>query len=166
MTAEEIQELAKAVAAKHSLPPEAVLAVAEQESGFQPWSMRYESTFYAKYVAPKVIGGMAITEGMARATSWGVMQIMGETARELGFAGSSLAELCDPAEGLEYGCRKLAQCYRQAAGLWKKAFEIYNGQGPAAYMYSQRAVERMEKWRTNLLPPPATTAPTEAQNPG
>ncbi len=35
------------------------------------------------------------------------MQILGQTAREIGFDGTFLTELCDPEIGLEWGCRYL-----------------------------------------------------------
>lgn len=35
------------------------------------------------------------------ANQWGVMQVMGGVAREVGFKGSFLTELCDPEVGIE-----------------------------------------------------------------
>jgi len=55
-----------------------------------------------------VVGDRAsiLTELLGQQTSWGLMQIMGATARERGFRGW-LTELCDPATNLEWGCRHL-----------------------------------------------------------
>lgn len=41
---------------------------------------------------------------MFQKTSWGLMQIMGGTARDLGFAGP-LTDLMDPELGIFWGCR-------------------------------------------------------------
>ena len=55
-----------------------------------------------------VVGDRAsiLTELLGQQASWGLMQIMGATARERGFKGW-LTELCDPAVNLEWGCRHL-----------------------------------------------------------
>jgi soluble lytic murein transglycosylase-like protein len=105
-----------------------VAAVCEQESSWLPFSIRYEPGFLAKYVAPIYNAcKISATEAYARSFSWGLMQIMGQTARELGFTGESLAELCDPETGIEFGCRKLAACLKNAGGDQTKALPAYNG---------------------------------------
>src|SRR6202795_1782946 len=43
--------LARRAAAAQSLDPALVCAVVEQESAWNPWAMRYEPLFFAKYVA-------------------------------------------------------------------------------------------------------------------
>jgi soluble lytic murein transglycosylase-like protein len=40
--------LARKVAAAQSLDPGLVCAVVEQESGWNPWAMRYEPAFFSK----------------------------------------------------------------------------------------------------------------------
>ena len=95
-------------AQKYGLEPEIVAAVCEQESSWNPWAARYEPLFYVKYVAPMNLPG---TESQMRATSFGLMQIMGETAREFGFGGGYLTELCDPDTGVNFGCKKLQKCF-------------------------------------------------------
>jgi hypothetical protein len=67
--------------------------------------MRYEPAFRTRYVAPL---GLPPTEEIARSISWGLMQVMGQVAREHGFSGKYLSALCDPAAGLELGCTVLA----------------------------------------------------------
>jgi soluble lytic murein transglycosylase-like protein len=120
--------MAKAAAGHHNLDPSLVCAVCEQESGWNQWAIRYEPGFLSRYVMPLYQrGGMTVTEAYTRAMSWGLMQILGEVAREFEFAGASLAELCDPATGLEYGCRKLADCLTRAKGDEAAALQQYNG---------------------------------------
>lgn len=52
-------------------------------------------------------------EAQDRSTSWGLMQIMGQTAIEFGWKGP-LQDLLEPVNGIEWGCRKLAQCFQAA----------------------------------------------------
>ena len=99
-------------ARQHGLPIALVRAVVEVESGGDPWAIRYEPGFFDRYVRDLKISPVypcsIQTERVARATSWGLMQIMGQKARELGYAEPFLSRLCEPDFGLEYGCRFLA----------------------------------------------------------
>jgi soluble lytic murein transglycosylase-like protein len=137
--------LARATAAAHALDPALVCAVAEQESSWIPWAIRYEPGFLARYVAPLFTAGkISATEAYARAFSWGLMQVMGQVAREHGFAGASLAELCDPAVGLEYGCRVLTAKLAQAEGNVERALLLWNG--AANIHYAQEVQARLERY--------------------
>lgn len=99
-------------ARQHGLPIALVRAVVEVESGGNPLSIRYEPGFFDRYVRDLKISPVypcsLQTERVARATSWGLMQIMGQKAREMGYADPYLSRLCEPDFGLEYGCRFLA----------------------------------------------------------
>jgi hypothetical protein len=101
----ELIVLARAAAANHSLDPALVCAIVEQESAWDPHAIRYEPGFRTRYVAPL---GLPPTEEIARSISWGLMQVMGQVAREHGFSGKFLSALCDPALGLDIGCAALA----------------------------------------------------------
>ena len=74
---------------------------------------------------------LGATEFNAQCTSRGLMQVMGAVARERGFVGQFLTELCDPETGIEYGVRQLT--------IFLKKYELrmallrYNGGGRAAY---------------------------------
>lgn len=46
-------------------------------------------------------------EWWGQAASWGLMQVMGAVARELGMKGD-IASLCDPEIGVQFGCMHLA----------------------------------------------------------
>jgi soluble lytic murein transglycosylase-like protein len=82
----ELISLARAAALAHSLDPALVCAVCEQESAWNPWAIRYEPGFLARYVAPLFTAGkISATEAYARSFSWGLMQVMGQVAREHGF---------------------------------------------------------------------------------
>ncbi len=133
----ELVALAHAAASAHSLWPELVCAVVEQESSWNPWALRYEDAFYTRYVERQLAGNLGpqiargaltdATEARARAFSWGLMQVMGQVARERGFAGPSLAALCDPATGLDFGCRVLAAKLAAAEGNVARSLLLWNG---------------------------------------
>lgn len=136
MTYPPITALARTIAARYDLPVQLVLAIVKVESNGDPWAVRYESAFYKRYIVPLPIVPIPPcsldTERVMRATSWGLMQIMGQVARELRFAGAFLSELCEPAVGLEYGCRHLAKLrdrYHAAWGL-EGVTAAYNAGSP------------------------------------
>jgi len=124
-------EFARAAAARHGLDPALVCAIVEQESAWNPWAVRYEPVFFAKYVAPLFavakIEPATNTEAYSRAFSWGLMQVMGQSARERGFTGNFLSKLCDPSTGLEAGCELFAHKLAVAGGKVDRALALWNG---------------------------------------
>jgi len=139
--------LARTTAAHHSLDPALICAIVEQESAWDPHAIRYEPAFRTRYVAPL---GLPPTEEVARSISWGLMQVMGQVAREHNFTAKSLAALCDPATGLAIGCSVFAAKLRAstndpasaanngdaatvAANVVHRALELWNGGANQAY---------------------------------
>jgi soluble lytic murein transglycosylase-like protein len=61
------------------------------------------------------------------------MQVMGQVAREFGFEDASLAELCDAATGIEFGCRILAARMARAKGDALAALLAWNGGANSNY---------------------------------
>lgn len=103
----QLMVLARKAATAQSLDAALVCAV-EQESGWNPWAMRYEPAFFAKYVAALYANyKVTASEAYARGFSWGLMQVMGQVARETGFEGPFLSALCDPEQSLALGCKVL-----------------------------------------------------------
>jgi soluble lytic murein transglycosylase-like protein len=124
----ELIALARRIAAAHALDPALVCAVIEQESAWNPWAVRYEPGFLSRYVAPLYTAGkLSATEAYTRAMSWGLMQVMGQLARESGFAGDSLPALCDPATSVELGCAILAKRLARSRGDVSAALLAWNG---------------------------------------
>ncbi len=127
--------VAELAAATHRLPAGLVKAIIQVESGGNTYAMRYEAAFLYRYVpsTPQRFGCASLeTERQARATSWGLMQIMGQVARELGCKEPFLSTLCDAETGLRYGCLLLARLrdlYLRGYG-WDGVISAYNQGSP------------------------------------
>jgi soluble lytic murein transglycosylase-like protein len=128
-----------------------VCAVIEQESSWNTHAIRYEPGFRTRYVAPL---GLPPTEEIARSISWGLMQVMGQVAREHGFDGKFLSGLCDPALGLDIGCRVLAHKIASAHGDIAAALALWNG--GANPEYPQQVLQKLPAYER--VPPRAPPA--------
>lgn len=129
MTKPEIIALAKQTATKYALPPDVVMGIIEQESSFDTWAIRYEPEFQIRYVKALDLDP---TTSVARSISWGLMQVMGQSVREIGYVGP-LPQLCDPATGIEWGCRLFMTKMAHAAGNVEAALSLWNGGGNPNY---------------------------------
>jgi soluble lytic murein transglycosylase-like protein len=123
--------LARKWAVKYGLDAYLVCAVIEQESAWNPWAVRFEPAFLHEYVKP-VDPTYPTTQEITRACSFGLMQIMGLTAMEFGWRGAYLTDLCDPDNGVDFGCRKLQKCFA-IHGEAETSLLAYNGGGNALY---------------------------------
>jgi len=134
-TIEARKQLGAKWGAVHSLDPALVCAVATLESSWNPWAVRYEPAFLTKYIQPLLNNGTVktMTEATMRSSSFGLMQILGQVARENGFTGQFLTELCDPDVGMDFGCRKLAKCVQNHPNDQRGALLAYNGGGNPQY---------------------------------
>ena len=142
MLTPEIQKLVAENAVLFSLPEWLIVAVINTESGGDPWAVRFEAAFRAHYVPDQcqVFGASHETERTTRACSWGLMQIMGQVAREHGYVGP-IPQLCDPAVGLYWGCVKLRKCLDLANQDVHAALQRYNGGSNPDY--SAQVMSRM-----------------------
>lgn len=126
----DIEALIRAAAARHQLPIALVRAIVRVESSADPHAMRYEPAFYRRYVQHcqhRVWPGVSRdTEEQLRAFSFGLMQIMGQTAREAGYAEKFLTGLLDPATNFDWGCRYLAALQKRYHGNAEAATAAYN----------------------------------------
>jgi soluble lytic murein transglycosylase-like protein len=138
--------LAKTVAQRFRLVPELVCAVCEQESGWNPWAVRYEPAFMSRYVAPLYAANkIGATEAWCRAMSFGLMQVMGQVARECGVTLQFLTGLCDPEAGLSIGCTVLAKKLEVAKGDVAEGLLKFNGGSNANY--AVQVLARVAKYR-------------------
>jgi soluble lytic murein transglycosylase-like protein len=130
MSIEQLYAVARSGALNAGLDPALVMAVCQHESSWNPWAVRFEPGFYRTYTSAMKLPE---TEKTMRATSFGLMQIMGQVAREKGFDEPFLTALCDPLNGVMYGCRKLKECLDKENGSVSSALLRYNGGGDAKY---------------------------------
>ena len=134
----------KAAAAKYSLDPQLVASIIWQESRGEPWAVRYEDGFYRRYVEfstrSQALGYVPsdtlcswASERRMRACSFGLMQLMGQPAREQGCKEPQLTRLLIPAVNLEWGCRFFRWCLNQKGGDVPAALLRYNGGANPTY---------------------------------
>jgi soluble lytic murein transglycosylase-like protein len=136
--------LARQFAVKNGLNDALVCAVCEQESSWRAQATRYEPDFYKRYIVPLIApDGLSDNEAVQRATSYGLMQVMGQTAREHGMT-DPLPNMLEPATGIYWGCVVLAHFMVRAQGDAYKALEYYNGGGNPLYM--GQVIARMDKY--------------------
>jgi soluble lytic murein transglycosylase-like protein len=134
--------IARDCAARHALDPALVCALIEQESAWDAHAIRYEPGFRLRYVAPL---HLPPTEEIARSISWGLMQVMGQVAREHEFSGKFLSALCDAPTGVEIGCRVLAAKLADAAGDTARGLQLWNG--GANPDYAAQVLARMSAYK-------------------
>lgn len=123
MITESLRQIIETKAGKYGIDPDLVQAFVLQESSGNPNSKRFEPDFFRRYIMPMKITDPVEREG--RATSWGLLQVMGQVARELGYQGA-FEGLFDPSTGLEYGCKKLSRCIKRYPGDLDSAIAAYN----------------------------------------
>ena len=149
MTLDQLKAVARSTALQFGLDPALVMAVCEQESAWEPWAVRYEPAFYTRYIESMKLPA---TEKTMRATSFGLMQCMGQVAREQGYDAKYLTSLCDPANAIEQGCRKLRNCIQRerheggsSLADLHAALLRYNGGGNLSY--PDEVLARIPKYR-------------------
>lgn len=132
-----LEELITLAANKHNIPFENVAAIIWQESKGNPLAHRYEDEFYQRYLESKsreqLLGHVPAhiptlaTEKRDRAYSWGLMQVMGQTARENGFKEDNLPALLDIEKNLETGCAFISKLVTKYNNNWDAVYKAYNG---------------------------------------
>lgn len=137
--------LARATAKKYNLNDALVCAIVEQESGWDTNAWRYEPAFYERYIVPLNLPDAE--EARQRSTSWGLMQVMGEVAREFGYVGE-LTDLMCQAVGLDWGCKVFAKKLERAHGDTYKALLAWNGGGNP--LYANQVTDRIDRY---VVPP-------------
>jgi hypothetical protein len=158
--------LARAAAAYHELDAALVCAIIEQESAWNTYAIRYEPGFRTRYVAPL---HLPPTEEIARSISWGLMQVMGQVAREHGFDGKFLSALCDPALGLDLGCAVLASKLTIRSRSSSRANIVSEGSlvdvGGSAGLQAREKRGELNQGFSPGSPLPQTVAEAEAEGP-
>ena len=142
-------ELIKSTAHLYQLDPLLLEAVVVKESSGNPWAWNPEPQYRYLWdvrlrrpfrtltpeeikseIPPKdfpTLAGDRDQEYWGQQASWGLMQLMGAVARELGFKGGYLPEICDPGINLRLGAQHLSSRLRWAQGNVPAALAAYNG---------------------------------------
>ncbi len=124
---ENILPLVKEKAAKFNLDPLLLDAIIQIESAYNVYAVRFEEKSIYKVIPEKFARMNFITtktEETMQKVSWGICQVMGSTARWLGFKGP-LPMLCDPGINLNWACRYLSKL-RDEHGLIENIISAYN----------------------------------------
>lgn len=134
------------VAAHFNLPLDLLRAQIMQESSGNPYAFRYEEAYFRRYILPKLAPDALNAPAAARygphaACSYGLLQILLETACEHGFADRP-ERLFEPRVGLYWGALYLKACLTHVGGDLLKALARYNGSGPAAAHYAEQVFAR------------------------
>ena len=123
-----IQSIIQEKAKKYGIPKCLVHAIIQVESSGNTHAIRYEPEYRWVYEVELIAKHNRIpesTEENQQMISWGLMQVMGAVAREHGFKGRYISELCTPELGVEYGCKHLKRQYERYND-WEMAIAAYN----------------------------------------
>jgi hypothetical protein len=123
----EVLGLVDVASKKHSLDFWTLVAHVEKESSGNPLAYRLEPVYRWFYPRGTVPSGQEL---LFQKTSWGLLQIMGATARELGYATAPKiwpdSPLLDaPATALHLGCRYFVRQLRRYGNI-RDALSAYN----------------------------------------
>lgn len=149
-----MRDLIEKYSSKYGLEPSIVACVILQESAGDTFAWRWEEAFYLKHLKGKHRSELSgwtpklgttpsiVDEILQRSCSYGLMQVLGDTARWCGkMSNPYLTALCDPEVGLDIGCKVLKFYLDRASGDYHKALEGYNG----SPVYPRKIFERHAK---------------------
>ncbi len=156
--------LIAAAAREHGLAPEVLAGLVAQESRGEAWATRPEPLYRwlfgddaveARRLRMPRLRRLVALDLYEQRISYGLCQVMGAVARELGWSGW-LTELCRPEVGLAYGARHLANLVKAAGGDLARGLLRYNGGGDPGYP------GKVQAWAARF----ATTSQEEASDVG
>lgn len=107
---------------------EPLRSICQHESSGDPYAVRYEPVFKWTCQIDRFAKSLHIssaTEEQLQKMSWGLPQIMGGTARGLGFA-KALPILCEPLEALRLAAKFVAVLGKKYAGDVQDIIAAYN----------------------------------------
>jgi soluble lytic murein transglycosylase-like protein len=138
-------DMARLAAQRYGLNEALFCALVEQESDWHPEATRYEPAFYEHWVTPLIVPQqLSDGEAKGRSTSWGLCQVMGQTAREHGYVGPFQNMCDDPAIGLDMGAKVFASKLKGAGGDTHTALLHWNGGKNLAY--PGEVIDRIDRY--------------------
>jgi len=150
---EYLRKIIEIKAAEFEIDPDLVEAIIFVESSCNPKAKRYEPYFYKKYIQPMLHKNIITPdEAIGRATSWGLMQIMGQVAREKRFMGD-FENLFEPATNLTWSLKHLKR-FMDKCTILDSAIASYNAGSPrlnkdGTYV-NQHYVDRVNKYMKQI----------------
>lgn len=156
--ANDLIQLAQAKAKRYRIPPQALLALIEVESNFQPFRIRFQKNnpwVYSEKEFAKRNGITVETERVLQHFDWGLCQIPGSTARSLGYSGY-LIRMLEPNRNLEYGAANLVKMIEEHGSVEGMAAAYGTGTSKKPYQnqaYVDRFLECLKKWEKDLCLP-------------
>lgn len=134
-------------------------AIVQVESSWNPWAVRYERDFIYLHSTIKYAQKMrctAETEAIMQQTSWGLGQIMGGSARYMGYEGP-IPALTDPAINLHYTCLYFAKNCKK----YSKVEEQIASYNAGSVIYTQKGVLHNRSYVDKVLRAMVTRAETK-----
>lgn len=128
-------KLIKSISEDFNVDPIVIASLIMAESSGIPSSTRFEPTWSYHYnirIFAEKSDTTPETEKVGQSTSWGLMQVMGTTAREMDFHGK-FPELCDPKLGIKFGVM-----------YFKKQLERYGNTLDAVAAYNLGSVKKTD----------------------
>lgn len=120
----------------YGLRPDLLAAQIHAESSGIPTAFRYEHEFFERYILNRA-SASGYRFGPLAACSYGLLQIMLETALEMGYDDRP-EDLFDAKIGLSWGAKYLRHCLDICGGDYRRALARYNGSGARADAYATR----------------------------
>ncbi len=124
------------VSSVYGLRPDLLSAQIQVESSGDPFAFRHEPDYYDRYLRERPTA-LGFQYGPLAACSYGLMQILFETALELGFDLPPW-HLFDPRVGMTWGAKYMQQCLIRTQNDYRRALARYNGSGARADAYATR----------------------------
>jgi hypothetical protein len=156
MKAQEVYDITKKLAPGYSFDPILITAICEQESSYNPQAVRLENGFLVRYLSKSTLS--PIIKALF-ATSFGLMQCLGQSLREIGYITNPSAIvntvqqldlfLGNPAFQIEWGMKWLDQKRKHAGDDPESFLQAWNGGGDA--QYSRKVLDRFERLKIELI---------------
>lgn len=145
MTSVELSAFVNATALKYNLPTDLLMAQVQVESSGDPYALRYEPKFFQHSILnnPNAKAGQY---GPFAACSLGLMQLLVETAYEIGYVGEPWG-LFDPAVNLDFGGKQMAALMKRTDD-YRTALAAYNaglGNLTAGLSYADKVFARARR---------------------
>lgn len=139
------------------VPHDLICSIIMVESSGNPWAARFEPAYkylYKEWELSKTARVSLDTMIVLQKTSWGLMQVMGGKAYEMGLNNKDLPHiLCVPEIGIEFGVKILAKDLNrygnetEAIAAYNAGSAIKNSQG---FFINQQYVNKVERLLSSL----------------